>query len=534
MYRANVKAFINGRFYTMKDEGDTCEAVVVSDGWIKFCGSTKEAEEIADADGAEIIDMEGKTVLPGFIDAHQHVQAFAENLQKINLKDVTSKEELQEKIAEKVKVTPKGNLIQGVGFDHEKFNPAIIPVKEDLDKVAPDHPVIITRYCLHTHVANSKMLDMAGVNKGFVPTTPGTVQFDEDGEPTGRLWEAAGAELVRKLQSSGAQQYEEVKNMVEAALRESTKYGITGVHPIQGKVCDLFEDTKVYQDLRDEGRLPVRIYMGYDEFPGCGIKTGLGDEMVKYGFYKIFTDGSLGARSAKLKEPYSDDPAQLGVLNHPQEYVNEEIKEAYDRDLQIGVHAIGDEAIEMVLTGLESCYFENPKKDIRFRIIHCSLINDEIVERMKKLPIMCDIQPTYVATNIGWSDSRVGERSKFLFAWKKLVDAGVVLSASSDAPVEPINPMLGIYSVVSRSGYDGYPEGGWHPENKLTRFEAASLYTRNGAYASFEENIKGTIEVGKLGDFAVLDGDVFQVPELDIQKIKVLKTYLAGEETFSL
>lgn len=533
MIKPEIKAFINGRFYTMREEGETCQAVVVRNGRILRCTDNEEAVRAAEEAGGEIIDLKGKTVLPGFIDAHQHVQAFAGNMQKVNLRDVTSLEELQEKIKERAALTPKGRLIQGAGFDHEKFRVPVLPTKEDLDAAAPDNPVIITRYCVHTNVANSMALEQGGVKKGFVPSRPGTVEFDENGEPTGRLWEQAAADLVSEIQQGG-DSYEAVKDMVAAALLESAKYGITGVHPIQGKLCDLYEETRVYQDLKDEGRLPVRIYIGYDEFPAMGMKSGLGDEMVKYGFYKIYTDGSLGARSARLSEPYSDAPDQVGVMNHTQEDLNELIKTAYDRDLQIGIHAIGDKAIEMALTGLENCYYENPKEDIRFRLIHTSLINDDILERMKKLPIMCDIQPTYVSTNVSWSDSRVGERAGNLFAWRRLVDAGFVLSASSDAPVEPINPLLGIYAVVTRQGYDGYPEGGWHPENKLTRYEAVSLYTKNGAYASFEEDIKGTIEEGKLADFAVLDEDVFTVPEAEIQNIRVVKTYLGGKQTFSL
>ncbi len=532
MIKPEVKAFVNGKFYTMKEEGDTCEAVVVRDGKFMMCGTNEEAKRIAKELDAPVVDLQGRAIVPGFIDIHQHVQAFAQNLQKVNLRDVTSLEELQERIRERAKITPKGKLIQGAAFDHEKFKVPVLPTKEDLDKAAPDNPVIIQRYCVHTNVANSMALEMAGIKKGFVPSRPGTVEFGEDGEPTGRLWEQAAADLVSTIQEGGVP-YEEIKDMVAMALKESTKFGITGVNPIQGKLCDLYEETRVYQDLRDEGRLPVRIYIGYDEFPGIGMKTGLGDEMVKYGFYKIYTDGSLGARSARLKEPYSDDPQQVGVMNHTQEELNQLIKTAYDRDLQIGIHAIGDKAIDMALTGLEACYFENPKEDIRFRLIHTSLIDDGLLERMKKLPIMCDIQPTYVSTNVSWSDSRVGDRAKNLFAWRRLVDAGLILAGSSDAPVEPINPLLGVYAAVTRCGYDGYPEGGWHPENKLTRYEAVSLYTKNAAYASFEENIKGTIEEGKLADFAVLDADVFQVPELEIQNIQVVKTYLSGNETFS-
>ena len=352
MYQPKIKAFVNGKIYTMKEEGHTCEALLVRDGRLAICGSNEDVKRAAAEMDGEVIDLGGKTVMPGFIDAHQHVQAYAGNLQKINLRDVTSLEELKEKIRERVKITPKGVLIQGAGFDNEKFSNPVVPVKEDLDEAAPDNPVIITRYCVHTNVANSMALEMGGVKKGFVPERPGTVEFDENGEPTGRLWEQAAADLAAKIQDESSS-YEDIKNMVAMALRESAKYGITGVHPIQGKLCDLYEDIRVYQDLRDEGRLPVRIYMGYDEFPGIGMKTGLGDEMVKYGFYKIYTDGSLGARSARLKEPYSDDPSQAGVMNHTQEDLNSLIQEAYDRDIQIGIHAIGDQAIEMALTGLE-------------------------------------------------------------------------------------------------------------------------------------------------------------------------------------
>ena len=359
-----------------------------------------------------------------------------------------------------------------------------------------------------------------------------SVEYREDGQPSGRMGELAATKVVNAAKSGD--EYNKIKEMVADALQEEVRYGITGIHPIQGKSVNLLEATRVYQDLRDEGRLPVRIYMGYDEFPPMGVRTGLGDEMVKFGFYKIYTDGSLGARSARFSRPYHDDPSQRGVMIHTQESLNKLISTAYERDIQIGIHAIGDEAVDMAVTALEESYYKNPKEDIRFRLIHASLVREDLIERMKKLPMMCDVQPTYVSTNISWSDSRVGERAEYLFAWKRLVDAGLVLTGSSDAPVEPINPLLGIYAAVTRKGYDEKPEGGWHPENKLTRFEAVSLYTKNGAYASFEENIKGTLEEGKLADFAVLDRDVFRVPENDIQKIKVVKTYLGAAETFSL
>ena len=526
------KAFINGKFYTMKEEDHQCEAVVVQKGKFLYCGTTEGAKQLIEKDDI-IVDLKGKTVMPGFIDAHQHVQAYARDLQKLNLREVSSLEELKDILKEKARNTPKGELIQGVGFDHEKFPVAVLPTKEDLDEVSPDHPVVITRYCLHTNVANSKALEIGGIKKGFIPSVENSIEFDAKGEPTGRLWEKSAADLVKAIQGN-VSEYESMKDAVEQATREFNKYGITSIHPIQGKQCDLFEDTRLYQDLRDEGRLWARVYMGYDELPGGSIRTGLGDDMIKYGFFKIYTDGSLGARSAMLTKPYADDLGQIGVMNHTQEVLNELVQEAYDRDIQIAVHMIGDKAVEMSLTALENCYFKNPKEDIRFRMIHVSLINESILERVKKLPVMCDIQPTYVSSNIHWSDSRVGDRAPYLFAWKSLIDAGLVLTGSSDCPVEPINPMVGIYAVVTRAGYDGYMPEGWHPEQKLTRYQAACLYTKNGAYASFEEDRKGTIEEGKLADFAVLDQNPFVVPEPEILNIRVENTYLGGEEIYSL
>lgn len=515
----------------MNEEGERVSAIATLDDKILYIGSDEEAINLAD--GGEVIDLEGRTVLPGLIDTHQHVQAYARNLKQVNLRDVKTLEEIQSRLRERVKNAPKGTVILGAGFDHEKLDPPVMPTRHDLDEVSKDHPIVITRYCVHMNVANSLALELGGIGKGFVPKWENSVDFDEAGEPTGLLFEQTAADLISRI-DLGSQDEDSIKNGVEMALREDNSYGITSINPIQGKLCDLFEQTRVYQDLRDEGRLSMRIYMGYDEFPGLGLKSGIGDEFIKYGFYKIYTDGSLGGHSALFNEPYSDDPENCGVANHSQEELNALVKEAYDKDLQIGVHMIGDKAIEMSLTALEACYFENPKEDIRFRMIHVSLINDEIIERMKKLPVILDIQPSYVSSNIHWSDARVGDRAKYLFSWGRFVHEGFICSGSSDSPVEPINPMIGIFAAVTRAGYDGYMPEGWHPENKMTRYEAVSMYTRNGAYASFEEDIKGTLAVGKLADFAIFDNDVFEVPEFEIKDIKVVATYLGAENIYSV
>lgn len=525
------KAFVNGTVYTMKAENDTCSAFVVEDGKFIFCGSDEEAKEIA-KDG-EVVDLEGKPVLPGFIDTHQHVLSYARDLQKVNLKNAKSIEEVKKLISDKAATLKKGEWIQGAGFDQEKFDVKVMPTKADLDEAAPDNPVLITRYCLHVNVANSLALEIGGIKKGFVPAVENTVGFDENGEPTGVLWDQAAADLVLLIPDKLAS-FEARKDAVEMACRELNKTGIVGVHPIQGKHCDLLEDAGIYQELYKEGRLTARIYMGFDEYPGCGIRSGLGDHMVKYGFFKLFTDGSIGAHSALLNEPYTDDPTQIGVSNYTQEELDAKVQELYDNGMQTGVHVIGDRTVEMLLESLEKVYFANPKKDIRFRMIHMSILNESIIERLKKLPVVIDIQPMFVSTNVRWIESRLGpERAKYTYAYKSLLNAGLIVTAGSDSPIETYNPMMGAYAMVNRQGLDGYPEGGWQPQERVTPYEAMCMYTKNAAYVSYEEDVKGTIEEGKFADFVVLDADVFKIDPIKIKDIQVEKTYLNGNLVYS-
>ncbi|QNL43988.1 amidohydrolase [Oscillibacter hominis] len=526
-----VTAFINGRFYTMREEGETCQAVAVRDGKFIYCGSNEKAAELAKGN---VVDLKGKTVLPGFIDDHQHVQAYARNLLKVDLTDACSIEDVKERVRVQAAKVGPGKLILGSGFDQTKFSEKRLPTRWDLDAAAPQNPVVVTRYCLHVNVANSMALERGGIRREM--ELPEGIERSEDGELTGCMLEREAAELVNAITDGADLSYEELKDAVCGALHQANSFGITGVHPIQGKLCNLFEQTYLYQDLRDEGRLTCRICLGDDELTGCSIRSGLGDEMVRFGFYKIYTDGSLGGRTALMTRPYHDSPSETGACHYNQEQLDEMVKAAYDRHLQTAVHAIGDKAVEMTLTALKRAYDANPRPwdQIRFRLTHCSLINDKILGMLKEMPMIIDMQPGYVSTNIHWSDDRVGkERAPYLFAWKTLMNAGQTLCGSSDLPCENLNPMVGVYAVETRSGYDGYMPEGWQPQERLSRYEAVCLYTKNAAYASFEETRKGTIEVGKLADFAVFDQDVFSVAAPELLKLRVEKTYLSGKEIYS-
>lgn len=534
-----VRAYINARVYTMKEKGDVVEAFIVRNDKFIYCGNSAEAVRLVQAGResgiwpeAEVIDLAGKCVLPGLIDDHQHVQAYARGLSKVDLTNATSIGEIQKLIHERAAKSAPGKLILGSGFDQTRFLENRLPTRWELDEAAPENPVVITRYCLHINVANSMALEKGGMLDGM--NLPSGIKRGEDGRLTGCMQEREAATLINRITGGVDLNGEELKDALAEALHRANSFGITSVHPIQGKLCNLFEQTSLYQELRDEGRLTARIYIGDDEMPGCSIRTGLGDEMVKYGFYKIYTDGSLGGRTALMTEGYADDPGNRGTCHYQQKELDCMVKEAYDRHLQTAVHAIGDQACEMTLLALKKAYDAAPRPwdEIRFRLTHCSLINERVIAMLREMPVIIDMQPGYVSTNIHWSDQRVGERAPYLFAWKTLWDLGLTLCGSSDLPCEALNPLVGVYAVETRSGYDGYLPEGWQPQERLNRYEAMCLYTKNPAYASFEEHMKGTVERGKLADFVVFDRDIFSIPVSELLQAKAECTVLGGKEVY--
>ncbi|MPW25575.1 amidohydrolase family protein [Alkalibaculum sp. M08DMB] len=523
-------SFINGKIYTMETKGDFVEAFSVYDRKFTACGTT---DEILEDPGKKVIDLGGAIIVPGMIDAHQHTLYHAKNLQTVDLSNTASWEEAKKILKEKADMMPYGSWIHAAGFDHQKWRVPELPLKEDLDEISTRHPIVIDRYCLHVHVVNSKVLDIVGIKKGYIPHIENTIGFDESDEPNGIIWDS-GIAPVLKFMPDPLEDYEIKKQAVYDVLTDMNKYGITGVHPVQGKIVDSYEYLGLYQDLDKEGRLTVRMYVSFDELPPFGMKTGFGNNMVKYGFYKIYSDGNLGSRSAAMLEPFSDRPDMKGVLNYSQDEITAMCQEAYDKDLQIGIHAIGDKGLDIVLKAIEKVYYKNPKNDPRFRLIHAFITNEDLIMRIKRLPVIIDMQPCFLSTNVTWAEDRLGpERIKYAFPWRRMVDEGIILTASSDLPVEHYNPFWGIYAIVARKNLEGFPKEGWYPNQRVTTYEALEMYTKNAAYASFEEDIKGTIKTGKLADFVVLDRDPFDTDIDSLKDIKVRRTYLGGRLVYS-
>lgn len=535
---------VNGRVYTMEEDGKTVEAIGIRDGIIKFAGTNEEANCY---ESGEIIDLNGKTVVPGLADSHMHMYAYCQNQTSVNLESARSMGQMIELMKEKAKDTPIGNWIKGVNFDQSKFKENRFPTKQDLDKISRSHPIVIKRCCLHAIVANSMALELTGVAKGYDGGTGGIVEFDIDGEPNGILREQC-TKIFDEIIPDPLFDENEKRHIMLKVLADMVSKGVTTIHTYAAKIWRYDEDIELYRAFEHEGKLPVRVTVCLDElFQQEELTKEQKDDpyrLVQYGAYKLFTDGSLGARSAALKKPYCDDVGNQGFFICTQEELNERVLTGYVHGLQPAIHAIGDAALDMTLTAIENTLNvtrergmtgDEQNSRLPFRIIHAQMIDEELVERMKKLPIILDIQPIFLCTDLHWIEDRIGhERAKGSYCWKTMKDAGLIQTGGSDCPVEYFDPMKGIYAAVSRKDMEGYPNGGYMPEEKLSMYDAFSLYTKNVHVATGQQDKLGTLEEGKFADMVVLDKNPFDSGEDELLKIKILKTFVAGKQVFML
>ncbi len=529
----------NGKIYTMKAAGDTVEAIGIQGGKIVFAGSSEEAGKYQ---SRIKYDLKGASVIPGLADAHMHMYAYCQNQTFVNLEHAKTMDELCDLMRQKAEKTPEGTWIKGVAFDQNKLAENRMPTREDLDKISTKHPILIRRVCLHAAVVNSKALELAGVDENYPQPTGGIVEKDKNGMPNGVFREQATKIFDFIIPDPLSDK--EVKNQVyQSVLCDMHAKGITNIHTYAAQIWNYEEDIDYYKELADKEELGVRITVCLDELFD---KEPLTEEdynspyrLVQQGAYKLFTDGSLGSRSAALGAPYTDDPGNSGFMTCSQEALNEKIFTAYHKGLQCAVHAIGDVALDATLTAIENSIArekeagadeEELAKRLPFRIIHVQIINEKLLARMKKLPVVLDIQPIFLATDWSWIEDRLGaERMDGAYAWNTLQQAGLCLTGSSDCPVESYSPMPGIYAAVSRCGMDGEPKGGYQPAQKLSRFDAVALYTRNPHYATGQEDVLGLLQEGYFADLVVLDRDIFEIPEREILETKVTHTFVAGK-----
>jgi len=490
--------------------------VIIKGDYIVAAGNKKDIEVPT---GSEVYDISGMTVLPGLIDSHCHFYSMGIGmLRTINLRDTTSLAEAVSRVKEKVRSLPKGEWVLGRGWDESKWPENRYMTKEDLDNFSPDNPIMLTRICGHMISINSKVLKIARITKETLNPEGGQIDKGVDDEPTGVLRDCKHLIEQHIPPVTEKTAVEGLKMASEYAL----SLGCTSIHDA-GLDADA---VRAYQSALDTGALKVRAYLmlreGTQELSyKLGLRSGFGSDMIKIGCSKLLMDGSLGARTAALFEPYTDEPSTKGLLLMPLEKLSEKAKAAHLNGSQIAIHAIGDLAIENVINTYQDILKARPRKDHRHRIEHCEILTAGQIERIRELGIIPAMQPNFVGEWAGpgsMYEQRLGpERNRLNNPYRTLLDEGIMVCFGSDGM--PFNPTYGLWSAVNHG----------IKESRVSLIEAVKCYTLNGAYASFEEDLKGSIEPGKLADIAVIDCDLTKTPPDEIRDAQVYMTLVNGK-----
>lgn len=534
---------INGKFYTMDKGRQIADSVAIKGNIIEKVGTEDEILALKTED-TKVYNLGGKTVLPGFNDSHMHLLNYGLSRRQVNLIGSTSIEEITSRVSKFIEdqdVKSEEWVMCG-GWNQDYFKgERIFPTRYDLDKISTQHPIIATRVCLHVLVANSKALEMLNINKDTAQIEGGHFDLDEDGQPIGIFREKALSLIYENLPETSV---EEIKDLMINAIEDMNRDGITsvGTDDFEALPDKNYDNViRAYDELKNENKLKMRIYEqclfrtkeDLQEFMDKGYKTGKGDENFKIGPLKLLLDGSLGARTAALVEPYTDDPTTRGITTMAQEELDEIVESAHKNNLQVAMHAIGDRTMYMVFEAIEKALDKFPRKDHRHGIVHAQITDEVLLEKFKEFQAIAYIQPIFLEYDWQLAILRIGEeREKTAYNWKTMSDKGIVIACGTDAPVEPFNVLNCIYEAVTRQDLEGNPEGGWMPEQRLSVDEALYGYTMAGAYASFEEDIKGSIEEEKLADMVVLSEDIFEVDIDRIKDLKIEATIFDGKVVF--
>ena len=520
----------NATVHTMDQAQPTVEAVAVAGPRILALGPSKELRALA-GPGTRLVDAGGKTVLPGFNDAHVHFLMGGFSLASVDLRDAASPEEMARRLGEFAGKLPKGRWILGGDWDHERWPGAPLPTKEMIDGATPEHPVFVNRLDGHMALANSVALKLAGVTKETKDPPGGLIVRDpKTGEPTGILKDAAEDLVDRAVP---ARTFEEKLVAARAATQHAAELGVTSVTDVSAG-----DDVGLYQYLLERGELKTRIYavrsiVSWEPLAQTGIRAAFGSDRLRIGGLKGFADGSLGSTTALFFEPYSDAPGTRGLLFDqmlPEGIMLKRVMDADRHGLQVMIHAIGDEANWRILEIYRQVVEKNGPRDRRFRIEHAQHLRPGDIARFGRQGVVASMQPYHAADDGRWCDKRIGpERSKGTYAFRSLLDSGAVLAFGSDWTVAPLDPLTGLKAAVTRQTLDGKHPNGWVPEQKLTLDQALRAYTVGSAYAEFADKVKGTLSPGKLADLVMLDRDLYKLDPAEIDQAKVALTVMDGQ-----
>jgi predicted amidohydrolase YtcJ len=526
--------YLHGRIYTNDPKMPWASALAVRDEKI-FCVGTI-AHIMLDCGGAkpeaEIYEMHGRFMMPGFNDAHTHLGSAGRDKLALDLKGTDSIEELQQRLRSAVAQHKPGEWIVGSGWDQTRWPDKKFPNRQDLDAAAPDNPVFLVHISGHVGVANSMALKRTEILPETKNPPGGQIERDADGNPTGMLMEASAMEFVQqKIPDPTAEQR---RHGIELVLQELAANGVTSAQDNSE-----WDDFLVYHDLREEKKLTVRItewlpFMApVTELQDMRAEGGTTDPWLKTGALKMVTDGALGSRTAAMIAPYSDDPNTSGILTIEPEKLKAMALERDKLGFQLAFHAIGDRANRVALDTFESVLRVNGTRDRRDRVEHAQVVAPEDISRFGLLHVIASMQPSHQTNDMRWAEERVGpERIKGAYAWNSLQKTGAVLAFGTDYDVEPINPFRGLYACISRESADGGPPGGWQPQEKLPLDDCIRAYTSGSAYAQFEEGKKGELKAGEYADFIVLSQDLTKATPKEILNTEVLQTVVGGRTVF--
>ena len=522
----------NARIYTVDESHPSAQALAVKDGRILFAGSEREALALR-GPGTKMVDAGGHTIIPGMVDAHAHLFELGQTLREVNLVGTKSYDEVVARVAAAAKGQPAGKWILGHGWDQNDWGDTRFPTEEALSRAVPNNPVYLTRVDGHAGLANAAAMRAAGVTTASKDPSGGRIERTASGEPTGVFVDNAKGLVERVIPAPSR---EDTRSALRAAIAESQRFGLVGVHdPGESRATiDLMED------MAKGGEIPFRLYVMISDdsaalahYMAIGPRSGLYDNHLWVRAIKLYADGALGSRGAALLEPYSDDPKNNGLLVSAPAHIEAVAERALVSGFQVATHAIGDRGNRIVLDAYEAALKAHPTADHRFRIEHAQILNHDDIPRFAELGVIPSMQAVHQTSDMYWAGSRLGSgRLLGAYAWRSLLNTGVVVPNGSDFPVEAVNPLLSFHSAVSRQDADNWPVGGWMPEQRMTRDEALKSMTIWPAYAAFQEHLMGSITPGKLADFVILDRDIMTVPDQDILGTSVLATYIGGKAVY--
>jgi predicted amidohydrolase YtcJ len=522
----------NARIYTVDEARPRAQALAVKDGRFLFAGSEREAMALR-GPSTRVVDAGGHTIIPGMVDAHAHLLGLGEALQQVDLTGTRSYDDVVARVVAAAKGVPAGKWILGRGWDQNDWADTRFPTHDALTRAVPNNPVYLTRVDGHAGLANAAAMRAANVTAKTPDPRGGRLERDASGAPTGVFVDNAQGLVERVIPPPTR---DDKQKALGLAIADAHRYGLVGIHDAgeSRSTIDLMED------MAKAGDLPFRLYVMISDdsaalahYMSIGPRSGLYDNHLWVRAIKLYADGALGSRGAALLEPYSDDPKNNGLLVSAPAHIEAVAERALASGFQVATHAIGDRGNRIVLDAYEKALEAHPTADHRFRVEHAQILNHDDIPRFAQLGVIPSMQAVHQTSDMYWAGSRLGiGRLLGAYAWRSLLNTGVVVPNGSDFPVEAVNPLFSFHSAVSREDADNWPTGGWMPEQRMTRTEALESMTIWPAYAAFQEQIMGSITPGKLADFVILDRDIMTVPERDILGTSVLATYIGGKAVY--